>query len=158
MKKKKQFKEVAVGGDAVLEFTRARWKHYLRWLVFSVAILLWLMLMLSSYSTHFIRHIGFVPQEFVVYVLSTFMLLPVMPQVFFEVDHIRLDQDGFQIQNLMMKKHEKWENVVQFADPRYLKFAMLRTKSFIYFLNRRDLPEFDKLVERIKEKTIKQLK
>lgn len=86
------------------------------------------------------------------------MLVPIMPQVFFEVDHIRLDDDGIEIQNLLMKKHEKWEDVVQFADPRYLKFAMLRTKSFVYFLNRRDLPEFDKLVERIKEKTIKQLK
>src|SRR5579883_1986416 len=158
MKKKKEFKVVSVGGEAALEFTRARWKHYLRWLVFCVAILLYLMLMLSSYNSHFILHKGFIPQEFIVYILSTFMLVPVMPQVFFEVDHIRLHDTGIEIQNLVMKRHEKWEDVVQFADPKYLKFAMLRTKGFIYFLIRRDLPQFDKLVERIKEKTIKQIK
>lgn len=158
MAKKKEFKEVSVGGEATLEFTRARWKHYLRWLVFCIAIFLYLGLFLSSYNTHFIMHKGFVPQEFVVYLLSTFMLVPIMPQVFFEVDRLRLDHDGLQIQNLMMNKHEKWEDVVQFADPRYLKFAMLRTKSFVYFLNRRDLPEFDKLAERIREKTIKLVK
>lgn len=137
------------------EFIRSRWKHYIRWGVFAFVMFLYFSLILLSYRSHFIQGQGFVLKEIVVYIMCSLMLVPILPSVVLEVDYVRVEDDGIVFQNLVWRRKEKWENLTSFANPIYLKFAIVRSKSFIYLLNRRDIPHFDALAERIRAKTDK---
>ncbi|MBX9686291.1 MAG: PH domain-containing protein [Candidatus Obscuribacterales bacterium] len=156
MKRKKEFKQVELGVEPVkTEFLRSRWKHYLRWLIFCFALLLYIMLILTSYHSHVLLQKGFLLQELVVYVLCSLMMLPILPSVVLEVDYLRLEDDGIVLQNLLFRRKLLWDEIQGFIDPRYLKFAILRGKKFFYLLNRRDLPHFDEIAEAIRAKATK---
>lgn len=157
-KKKKEFKQVTLGESAVEEFHRPRWKHYLRWLIFCFVVFLYLTLLLTSYNTHVILHRGFVLQELIVYILCTIMMIPIVPSVFLEVDYVKVSDDTIELQNLLFRRIERWEDIKRFDNPLFLKFAILRTKSCVYLLNRRDLQHFDKLIETIEQKKPKLIK
>jgi hypothetical protein len=152
--KKKKFKELPVGELASVEYERARWKHYLHWLLFSAVVFLYLLLILSSYSSHVLHHHGFMLQELIIYVICTLMMIPVLPGVILEVDYVRVDPEEVVFQNLLLRRIERWENLIKFDDPVILKFAILRSKDFVYLLNRRDIPDFGQLVDTIKEKAV----
>lgn len=87
--------------------------------------------------------------------MCTLLMIPILPSVVLEVDAVKTDDEGITFSNLLFRKREKWENLVSFSNPIYLKFAIVKSKSFFYLLNRRDLPNFDTLVERIRMKTDK---
>ena len=151
-KKKKEFKPVVVGEVQASEFLRSRWKHYVRWIVFCIVLFLYFSLLLMSYRAHILQGKGFLPQELVVYILCSIMLLPILPSVVLEVDYVRVEDDGIVFQNLVYRKKEKWEDITKFTNPQYLKFAIVKTKKFVYLLNRRDMPNFDQLAQSIEEK------
>ncbi len=154
-KKKKEFKDIPIGdaAAAVEEYQRTRWKHYLRWLVFCWVLFLYTMLLMQSYHSHIILHKPFIIKELIAYVLCTVMLVPIVPSLVLEVDYAKVDDDALILQNLLMRKRELWTDMVKFWNPTYMKFAILKTKGFIYLLNRRDIPKFDKLVETIRSKS-----
>lgn len=157
-KKKKDFKPVPVGAEAtptINEFKRSRWKHFTRWLVFGFAVFLYISLMYMTFSAHVLHGQGFSLKEVVVYIMCTILMVPILPSVVLEVDSVKTDDDSITFNNLLFRKKEKWENLVSFSNPIYLKFAIVKSKSFFYLLNRRDLPNFEMLVERIRMKTDK---
>lgn len=151
-KKKKEFKQVPIGENQPQEFLRSRWKHYVRWVVFCIVLFLYFSLLLLSYHAHFLLHKGFLLQELIVYILCSIMLLPILPSVVMEVDYVRVEDDGIVFQNLLFRRKEKWEDITRFANPLYLKFAIVKTKRFVYLLNRRDMPNFDHLAQMVEEK------
>lgn len=157
-KNKKEFKQIPVGEDAadVAEYLRPRWKHYLRWMIFSFMLFLYFTLILNSYHQHILLHRGFLLQELFVYILCSLMMVPVLPSILFEVDYVKIDKESILCQNLLLRRIENWDNIVKFSDPMYLKFAILRSKSFpfFYLLNKRDIPNYEKLAETIREKAI----
>lgn len=155
-KKKKEFKQLAVGEEASesLQFVRARWTHWLRWIVFLFVCFLYLLLFLKTYDMHVIQHRGFLLQEVIIYCICTIMMIPVIPSVVLEVDRVEIDKEGLVLHNLLFRRREAWSDIVKFIDPKLLKFAILKTRGFFYLLNRRDLPNFDKLVETIQQKNI----
>ncbi len=154
-KKKKEFKELSTGQEVVnTVFSRSRWKHFIRWIIFCFVLFLYISLLLLSYRSHFLLHKGFLLQEFVVYIMCSLMMLPILPSVVLEVDYVKLEEDGIIFQNLIFKKFVKWEDIRKFTNPLYLKFAIVRTARFVYLLNRRDIPNFDELAEKIREKAI----
>lgn len=151
-KKKKEFKQVAVGDSATTEFLRSRWKHYVRWIVFAIVLFLYFGLLLRSYHAHVLLHKGFLLQEFIVYILCSIMMLPILPSVVMEVDYVKVEDDGIVFQNLLFRKKEKWEDIVKFSNPLFLKFAIVKTKGFVFLLNRRDIPNFDQLADTIERR------
>lgn len=155
-KNKKEFKDVPVGEEAaeVAEYMRPRWKHYLRWIVFSFVVFLYFSLILTSYHTHFLLHKGFVLQELIVYILCSLMMVPILPSILLEVDYVRVDKEGILCHNLLMRRVESWDKITRFSNPVYLKFAMLWSKNFIYLLNKRDIPHYDQLAETIRQRAI----
>ena len=126
----------------------------MRWMIFSFLIMIYLMLLLLAYRSHVLLGRSFSPQELLGYILCTIMLIPILPSVILEVDYVKIGLEEIVFQNLLMRKIERWENLVKFDNPRFLKFAIVRTKSFMYLLNKRDIQHFDELIETIKQKAI----
>lgn len=157
-KKKKEFKELPVGAEAVdgieYEYQRSRWKHFFRWFMLGVVMMFYLMLFLLSYRAHVLQHKGFLLQELLGYLLCTIMVAPVIPSVVLEVDYVRTGLEEILFRNLLWARRERWQDIVKLIDPRFLKFAVVRTRTFVYLLNRRDLPHFDELMETIKDRAI----
>lgn len=153
-KKKKEYKEITTGVEAFesIEYTRTRWKHYFRWLVFGFIMMLYLMLLLTSYKQHILLHRGFILQELVGYIVCTLMMGPVLLSLVLEVDYIKIDPEELVLQNLLLRRRERWENISKFYNPPLLKFAIMFSKRFVYLLNRRDIPQFGELVDTIKQK------
>jgi len=156
-KKKKEFKELPIGPEAVqfLEFRRGAFHHVVRWAMFLAVVTLFVLLLLTSYKSHFLLHNGFQLKEVVGYCLCFFMMgVMIVPSVVLEVNYIKTGLENIVFHNLLFRRTEPWENITEVIDPRYLKFVIIRTKHFIYLLNRRDISNFDKLVETIKEKAV----
>jgi hypothetical protein len=155
-KKKKEFKELTVGGEAVetLEFVRTRWKHYLRWIMFSFLMLIFFMLLWTTFKVHVLAQEGFMLKELVLYTMCGLMMIPVGSSIVLEVDYVKVEGDTIVFQNLLIRRSERIEDIVKFIDPVYLKFAIVKTKGFIYFINRRDIPNYQQLFETIKTKAI----
>jgi hypothetical protein len=156
-KKKKEFKELPVGADAVqfLEFRRGAFHHFVRWGMLLAVLTLLGMLLLTSYKSHVLMHNGFQLKELVGYCVCLFMMgVMILPSVVLEVNYIKTGLENIVFHNLLFRRTERWENITQVIDPRYLKFVIVRTKNFVYLLNRRDIGNFDKLVETIKEKAV----
>lgn len=107
---------------------------------------------MTSFYSHFQMGRPLVLKEFILYLLMLFMTGVLIPQIIFEVDYIRDDGDELRIRNLFLSFKEKWSELKWLYNRPFLKFAILRGKKFIYFLNKKDLQEFDKLVETIREK------
>lgn len=135
-------------------FQRARWKHFVRFFFIGIIVLLFVALTIRSYELHFVYKNGFDVREIVIYLWATIILLPFLPTLVFEADKVELGTDGLRLKNLFYGAHEKWEDIRSFKNPIYLKFAILRGKKGFYLLNKRDLPNFEQLVETIQHKAI----
>lgn len=160
-KKKKDFKPLTINpivssGEpvAITEFKRPRWKHFLRLLTFTGIILLYIMFGFTSYNSHIVLHHGFSIKEGIAYILALAIAVPIIPSVLMEADYVKIEPDGLLIKNLIYRTKVAWEDITKFSDPLYLKFGILRTKKAFFLLNRRDLPNYNQLVETIREKGV----
>lgn len=157
-KKKKEFKQLSVNPvvepTVVTHFKRAAWKHWMRLLMLGVLVLLYSLFVFTSYHTHLVLHQGFNPKELLAYFLGLVIFVPVFPSVVMEADWVQLKPNGILIKNLLFKNEEAWEDIKSFADPIYLKFSILKGKKFVYLLNRRDLSDYDQLVEAIRDNAV----
>lgn len=161
-KKKKEYKELKVNqapapAAPITTFKRSRWKHFLRMFIFGVLVMLYLMFIYTAYHTHVLLHQGFHPKEGLALFLAICIALPVFPSVFLEADSVSVEPDGLVIKNLLVKNKVFWTDIKSFINPIYLKFSILKGKKFVYLLNRRDLSNYDLLVETI-ESNAAQLK
>ncbi len=86
--------------------------------------------------------------------LGLIIALPVFPSVILEADTVTIEPSGIVIKNLLFKNKEAWEDIKSFINPIYLKFSILKGKKFVYLLNRRDLSDYDQLVETIEQKAV----
>ncbi|MBY0549012.1 MAG: hypothetical protein K2W95_17195 [Candidatus Obscuribacterales bacterium] len=136
----------------VTEWKRTNWARFFRWIGFGAVLSLVTGVAMTSFYSHFQMGRPLVLKEFILYLLMLFMTGVLIPQIIFEVDYIRDDGDELRIRNLFLSFKEKWSELKWLYNRPFLKFAILRGKKFIYFLNKKDLQEFDKLVETIREK------
>ena len=137
---------------AITEFKRGPWPRLFRWVGVGVILALHSGIIMTSYHSHVGLGRAVSIKECIVYVMLLFMTAVLVPQIVFEVDSVRADADGLRIRNLFLSFHEKWADLKSFYDPPWLKFAVLRGAKFFYFLNKRDLNDFDRLEQTIKEK------
>ena len=70
----------------------------------------------------------------------------------FEVNRARVTNETLQLNTLLWRSRLKWSDLVEFEQPRFLKFAILRTKRCFYLINRRDIIAFDSLARSITDK------
>lgn len=136
----------------VNEWKRTNWPRFFRWIGLGAVLAMLFGVAMTSWHGHHDLGRPLVLKELFLYFLMMCITGVLIPQIVFEVDYIKDEGQEYRIRNLFLSFKEKWSDVQWLYNRPFLKFAILRGKKFIYFLNKRDLADFDKLVETIREK------
>jgi hypothetical protein len=150
--KKVEESRVPIDVDKPHQFKRPLWKHLLRYpaaimlVVLNVAIFMSFIERLPQHRVmdplrelFFFGMVGFI---------DVFMFLPII----LEVNRIETDRDGLKVSALFWKARLRWDQITKFEQPRFLKFAVIRTPRSFYLLNKYDLKPFFELAEIISAK------
>lgn len=151
-KKKKPIPFPPSGGPTAIETRRSGWKSTFRWVGVGMVAFMYTGLAFMLYKVHVLMGKPFTSTEALLFFLVSLISLILLPQLVLEIQYVKVEEDGLRLRNLLFGVKEKWEDLLFLRDPPYLKFAMLRSKRFLYLLNRRDLPDFDRVVEIIRKK------
>ncbi len=133
-------------------YQRSAWKHFIRY----PAVLMLLTLnvaLVMSFLERLPKHQTMDPFKeafFFLFVLfiDLFWLVPMI----FEVNKVETDSEGIRFSTLFWKARFSWEEILRFEQPRFLKFAMLRTARCFYLINKYDLKPFYELAAIIEAK------
>lgn len=154
--KKPEYKYGYVDPNEPHEFKRAMWIHLIRYPM-SLILLLLNVALVMSFLERLPKHQLMDPfKELfffgVVGFIDVFLFIPIV----FEVNRIATDATGLKLTTLYWKVRLSWDQLIAFEQPRFLKFAMLRTKRSFYLLNKYDLkPTYFELAEIISAKMTK---
>lgn len=69
----------------------------------------------------------------------------ILPSAFFEVNGIIVKEDGLKIETMLLPVIVPFDQIVSLTIPKYLVWAVLRTKRGFYLINRRDITNLDEL-------------
>lgn len=135
---------------------RSRWKHYIRWFFLAILIMIDWALFSSLLRNHFtpghVVTMNIFLKELLTLTMLTFCNLTVIPSILLEVDKVEVTPDKLILHLLFFKRKENWDDIVKYMTPNYLKFHIVKSKSFIYLLNKRDLNRYDDLMQTIRHK------
>lgn len=133
-------------------YKRPLWKHLLRYAVVSTILLLNVGMVgsLVERSGHG-QSMDIFKELFFFAFAGIVNLLFGVPAVF-EVNRARVDDESLELNTLLWRTRLKWGEVLEFEQPRFLKFAILRTRRCFYLINRRDIIAFDSLARSIMDK------
>ncbi len=88
------------------------------------------------------------------YAFLIFVDLVMFTPMFMQVKRLQFFDDRLVIETLFWKSKVKWQDIVRFWQPPYMRVAALKTKRCIYLINPRDLDGFDDLILKVKEKLV----
>lgn len=150
--KKVEYRPGFVDPEIPHEYKRSAFKHFVRYPVSLTLMMLNIAVVMSFFEripTH--QLMNPLKEVFffgVVAFIDVFMFIPVL----FEVNRVQTDANGLTIGALYWKVRLRWDQLVVFEQPRFLKFAILRTKRTFYLLNKYDLKPYFELAEIISAK------
>lgn len=150
--KKVEYRPGFVDPEIPHEYKRSAFKHFVRYPM-SMTLLLLNIAVVMSFFERIPKHQLMDPVKEVFFFgvvgfIDVFMFIPVL----FEVNRILTDKDGLTISALYWKVRLRWDQLVTFEQPKFLKFAILRTKKTFYLLNKYDLKPYFELAEIISAK------
>ena len=138
--------------DLKREYRRSAWKHYIRYTVFAVFVMLNLSMTMSFVERaqqHMLMGVG---RELVFFVVLALLDLFMFVPIIFEVNRVETDADGILLTTLFWRKRLEWEEIRRFEAPRFLKFAIIRTERCFYLINKPDIPLFSDLARTLAAK------
>ncbi|MDZ4833007.1 MAG: hypothetical protein SGJ27_04330 [Candidatus Melainabacteria bacterium] len=149
--KKQEYKSF-IDPELPHEFERAAWKHFMRYPLCFMLVILNVALVMS-FAERLPRHQTMDPLKElfffgVVGFIDVFMLIPAI----FEVNKVKTDSTGIKLSTLFWRVRLGWEQLVAFEQPKFLKFSILRTTKTFYLLNKYDLKPYYELAEIISAK------
>lgn len=139
------------------KFKRSLWRHLIRYpaagmlALLNVAIFMSFVERLPRY-----QHMDPFRELFffgTVAFIDIFLFVPIV----FEVNRIETDKDGLSLSTLLWRTRLKWEHITHFEQPKYLKFAIVRTPRCFYLLNKYHLKPFYELAAIISAKMPKRI-
>ena len=149
---KREESRVQIDLNVPHSYKRPLWKHIIRYpaafflILLNVAIVMSFIERLPQHrvmdpfrEAFFFGMVGFI---------DIFMFLPIL----LEVNKLETDNSGIRIGALLWRAKLTWEQITSFEQPKYLKFAILKTKKGMYFLNKYDLKPFYEVAEIISAK------
>lgn len=145
-------KEIAAEGQSSLSFSRARWKHWLRYFGVTVIVLLNISLVMSTIQLHGARTAPDIGSEIFSFALVIFFDITVLLPTILEVDQVQATPNWLIFKTLFWTSRIPWGEILALHNPLYLTFVIVRTPRCFYLLNRRDLQPFDQLLETIEFK------
>jgi|AGTN01.1.fsa_nt_gi hypothetical protein len=133
-------------------YKRPLWKHLLRYIIaFTIAVLNFSIVMSFITRLEHGQSMDVLKELFFFVFVGIVNVLFAVPAIF-EVNRARVDDETLQLDALLWRTRLKWGDLVEFEQPRFLKFAILRTKRCFYLINRRDIIAFDTLARSITDK------
>jgi hypothetical protein len=69
-----------------------------------------------------------------------------------QVKRILYFDDRLEVQTLFWKSKVKWQDIVRFWQPAFMRVAVLKTKRGLYLINPKDIDGFDDLLGKVKKK------
>ncbi len=150
--KKVEYRPGFVDPDAPHEFKRSAFKHFIRYPV-SMTLLLLNVAVVMSFVDRIPTHQLMNPLKEIFFFgvvgfVDIFMFIPVL----FEVNRVKTSSEGLEISALYWKRKLRWDQIIAFDQPKFLKFAILKTKKSFYLLNKYDLKPYFELAEIISAK------
>lgn len=134
-----------VDPDSPHTYQRSAWKHYIRYPAVFMLLLLNVAIVMS-FIERIPKHQTMDPLKeafFFLFVLfiDLFWLVPMI----FEVNKVDTDSDGVRVSTLFWKSQFPWDRILKFEQPRFLKFALMRTARCFYLINKYDLKPYYEL-------------
>ena len=127
--------------------SRLRRKHYMR-LFFFFCLFLLNAASLLSLINRLVDHRAVQVSAELFHFLCVFVIdIYMVPSVIFEVDELTVREDGLTVKALLWQRHLRFEQVVSFQNHKNFLWAILRTARCFYLINKRDMKNFDQLVE-----------
>lgn len=134
------------------EWKRKTIVHLFRWAGLAIFVALNLGFLMTLYKVHVVMGQGLSPKEVMLIFLVGALTISLLPQTFLEANYVGIDAEYIYINNLVFGFKEKWSDLKTFWNPSALNFAVLIGKKFVYFLNKKDLQDFQYLAETIEQK------
>jgi len=149
-RRKKQAQQVEEPLPDILVCQLRLWQRAWRWLGFTLISVLTVSFLASDYSSGIgVGNFSWKRELFSFCVLLFFTVTVLLP-ILFECWYIKADKDQMDMRALFWTGKVRWDDLKEFRNPKFLKFALLRTKSFFYLVNKFALPDFPKLERMIK--------
>lgn len=150
--KKVEYRPGFVDPEVPHEFKRSAFKHFIRYPV-SMTLLLLNVAVVMSFVDRIPTHQLMNPLKEIFFFgvvgfVDIFMFVPVL----FEVNRVKTNANGLDIGALYWKRTLRWDQIIAFEQPKFLKFAILKTKKSFYLLNKYDLKPYFELAEIISAK------
>lgn len=141
-----------------LVFTRAAWKHVMRYVGAFILIMLNIAMVMSTIQLHAQNRALDAGREIfsflVVFAFDVTILLPIL----MEVHGVEIKPDSIVFRTLWGNRQYLWGQIRGFSNPVYLNYVVMRTGCWIYLINKRDIGQIDELVQIIQGKLGKLIK
>ncbi len=132
------------------QYKRAAWKHFIRYFVVATFLLLDVSTVMSYITRAQAHNLASPGQEIMFFlVVGAFNILLLLP-VILEVNRVIIDKDTISLSTLFWKSKLKWSVLLEFDEPMFFKYGILRTKSGYFLINKRDFKEYKQIAETIR--------
>lgn len=138
----------------ILRFRRHPLKHFPRYffliIVIGMNISMW-MSVLSRMHTGFVFDLG---QEAIQFAFLAMVDLYLLPTLILEVNSLGFGDCTLSIGALLWRSSIPYESLRGFWMPKYFALAILRTPRCFYLIRRKDLGDFDRIMDLLVEKIV----
>jgi hypothetical protein len=155
------------GGGAMLQrarasivprtFQRPAWKHYIRFAALAMILFVDCGMISSGFRMHFVAHKVLTGQmvlkEMLAYILLLVANATVLPSIILTASKVEVNSEAMVCQNLLWKARIPWDAVRSVSAPIWLKFAVIRTERFFQLINKKDMSNFNELIQTIETAT-----
>jgi hypothetical protein len=136
-------------------YQRSRWKHLVRAAAFLFIVFLDVASVGQTIDANVRHHVSTAAmgKEAFLFVMLVIANCLVLPSIALEADRIEVNDESIIIRNLLLKCTINWNEITAVSAPIYLKFAIIKTRRFFQLINKRDIPDFNELMQTIQTKT-----
>jgi hypothetical protein len=136
-------------------YTRSRFQHAVRWIVFIGLSVLNIGLIMAF--VHYLMIAATVSPATMArqcISLGLFLIcdLCVFPSIVLECNKVELTPEKIRFHTLLFRGDVRWEDITGIIAPAYLKFIIIKTNSGYYLINKRDMDRFDELQQKIRRR------
>jgi len=130
-------------------YSRARWKHFMRYYGIILVVLLNWWLAMSTIQLHQVGKALEPMRELASFMVVLFFDVTILLPALLEVDAVEILSNGVSFSTVIGKRKYAWTDIRSFANPIYLNYVIVRTGCWIYLLNKRDISQISELVQKI---------
>lgn len=131
--------------------------HWLRMLALLALAFMDVSIVSLELRNYFLLHIVFTGKALLhritLYIIFIFLNITILPSIVLEANRVEISDERITFRNLLFSQSVKWSEITSVVTPFYLKCAIVRWPGWFQLINKRDILDFDQLLQTIKTKT-----